>query len=75
MQCPPSYLLIENVVGFERSQTHEGMLQSLQTSGFVVQVRDHIMQSLIFCRGCGPGLAAPKIHAYVQSSACLVDDA
>ncbi len=39
MKSAPNYLLIENVVGFEQSQTHKDMLQTLCTAGFVIQVQ------------------------------------
>jgi tRNA (cytosine38-C5)-methyltransferase len=37
LPCQPRYLLLENVVGFETSDTHQGMLQILSDSGYKVQ--------------------------------------
>ena len=38
MRHPPGYLLLENVVGFEVSETHADMLQMLGSCGYVIQV-------------------------------------
>lgn len=35
---PPDYLLLENVVGFEVSETHAEMLRILESCGYVSQV-------------------------------------
>ena len=48
LEHPPNYLLIENVVGFETSQTHEEMVHALDASGFSIQVHSHVPASHCF---------------------------
>ena len=38
MKQPPTCLLLENVVGFEASQTHADMMQTLVACNYMVQV-------------------------------------
>ena len=37
MRSPPTHLLVENVVGFERSETHVELLESLASLGYAAQ--------------------------------------
>jgi hypothetical protein len=37
-QVPPEYILVENVVGFEGSQTRDQLARSLATTKFCLQV-------------------------------------
>ena len=38
VQVPPSFLLVENVVGFERSRTRARMVEVMQAAGYAIQV-------------------------------------
>ena len=38
VQVAPSYLLVENVVGFELSRTRARMLEVMQAAGYAIQV-------------------------------------
>ena len=38
MRHPPGYLLLENVVGFEVSETHAEMLEITESAGYLTQV-------------------------------------
>ena len=38
-QAPPTYLLVENVIGFERSRTRDAMQDLMQSAGYILQAR------------------------------------
>ena len=45
LQVPPSYLLVENVVGFEKSRTRARMMEAMQEAGYSVQVSQQFQRT------------------------------
>ena len=69
-QAPPSYVLVENVVGFEQSRTRTHMLESMQAAGYAIQVSLLNLKPKRLSHPCHVQLKQHVIHLAQSSYAC-----
>ena len=69
LQRPPRYLLLENVVGFERSETRDQLVRTLTSVGYSVEVRAAAARLPLSAPSCAhllPGTCRSAISAPIS---------
>lgn len=73
LQSPPGYLLVENVVGFQESMTHEIMEETLSSLGYDMQVSTYVFSEKAGCKNVTPpNCTACETRSFSRAH-CLYD--